>query len=221
MNRSEKIKKVYETLYDDFGKNAAPVIDLMASQGAEPFQILVATMLSARTRDDTTARVTREQLFPVVKTPDDIRKIPLKKLEQLIYPVGFYRDKARHLKELPDALDEKFGGVIPDTVEELCELPGVGRKTANLVVAVAFGKQAICVDVHVHRISNRLGIVKTQTPYETEMALRKVLPPEYWIGWNGSFVSFGQRICRPVNPKCSACPLSGICPSNGSGGKTK
>ncbi len=206
-----RIHRIYDTLTADFQAHPAPVVDLIAAQGASPFHILVATMLSARTKDATTAKVIREQLFPVVQGPDDLRRLSVEEIEQLIFPVGFFHAKAQYLKALPEALDAKFGGVLPETVEELCELPGVGRKTANLVVAQAFRKPGICVDVHVHRICNRLGLVRTETPLETEMRLRKLLPVELWRGWNGAFVSFGQRICTPRNPKCADCPIASDC----------
>ena len=134
-------------------------------------------------------------------------------LAALVHPVGFFRQKAAAIKKIPDVLDAKFGGRIPETVEELCELPGVGRKTANLVVAVAFKKPAICVDVHVHRIMNRLGLLKTKDPLETEMALRKILPVRYWKTWNSHLVSFGQTRCFPRNPNCAGCPIRPFCPS--------
>ena len=137
-----------------------------------------------------------------------------KQLERLIFPIGFYRTKARHLKKLPAALD-KFDGTVPETIDELCELPGVGRKTANLVSTVAFNKYGICVDVHVHRISNRLGYVKTETPLETEMALRAQLPRRYWKTWNSHLVSYGQTVCTPTNPWCSKCRIAKYCPKLG------
>ena len=208
-----RIRAIHDILAADFLAHPAPVIDLMAAQGESPFRILVATILSARTKDATTAKVVREQLFPAMKGPDDLRRLSVAEIERLIYPVGFYRDKARHLKALPDALDSLFGGVLPDTVEDLCRLPGVGRKTANLVVAQGFGKPGICVDVHVHRISNRLGLVATSTPRETEMRLREILPVGLWRGWNGALVSFGQRTCTPRNPKCGGCPVARLCPA--------
>ena len=208
---------VARVLRREFESNPAPVVDLLAAQKASPFKILVATILSARTRDETTAAVVRDKLFPRVSSMDDLRRIPEEELARLIHPVGFFREKARHLKALPDAVDALFGGVLPETVEELCRLPGVGRKTANLVVAQAFGKPAVCVDVHVHRISNRLGLVKTRTPLETEMALRRVLPVRLWREWNGSLVSFGQRRCTPRNPKCDGCPVARWCDSRPGG----
>jgi endonuclease III len=143
--------------------------------------------------------------------PEDLERLSEKAIEKLIFPVGFYHDKARHLKALPKVLKERFGGVLPNTVEELCELPGVGRKTANLTVAVGFDLPAICVDVHVHRICNRLGLIKTKTPLETEMTLRRILPVRYWKTWNSHLVSFGQTRCAPLRPKCGGCPISRYC----------
>jgi endonuclease III len=207
----KSIREIHRILMEDFHANPAPIIDFMAAQGYDPFKILVATILSARTRDETTSHVVRNQLFPVVKDFDDLRRLTLPEIEKLIYPVGFYRQKAKALHALPDAVQDRFGGRIPDTVEELCELPGVGRKTANLVVARAFNKPAICVDIHVHRIMNRLGLVKTKTPLETEMELRRILPEDIWIDWNGCFVSHGQRICTPRNPKCDRCRVRPFC----------
>ena len=185
-------------------------MELVAAQTQDPFRILLGTILSARTKDACTAAACG-RLFQIVTTPADLRKIPRDELERLIYPVGFYRDKARHLKVLPDVLDEKFGGVLPQTVEELCELPGVGRKTASLVVALGFDKPAICVDVHVHRITNRLGLVRTRTPHDTEMALRRILPIRYWKTWNSYLVAFGQTRCFPRNPCCADCPIAAFC----------
>ena len=205
------VPAVHRAALAAFEANPAPVIDLMGAQGASPFRILLATILSARTKDACTARVCREKLFPAVKDWDDVRRLSEDGLAALIHPVGFFRQKAAAIKKIPDALDAKFGGRIPETVEELCELPGVGRKTANLVVAVAFKKPAVCVDVHVHRIMNRMGLVRTKTPAETETELRRVLPEKYWRTWNACFVSHGQRVCLPRNPRCGACPLARWC----------
>lgn len=204
----------------EYKKKRMPVVELIQAHTRDPFQVLVATILSARTMDQTTAAACRK-LFKVVRNPDDLRRITRLRLERLIYPVGFYRTKAKLLKQLPGALAPRFalraaaklvrGGVIPDTVEELIRLPGVGRKTANLVVAVAFDKPAICVDVHVHRISNRWGLIRTRTPLETEMVLRRRLPVKYWKVFNTYLVSFGQSVCRPVRPHCGACPVAPWC----------
>ncbi|MFO7936445.1 MAG: endonuclease III [Kiritimatiellia bacterium] len=204
------IPAVNKALKKEFETNRAPVIDLVAIQTGDPFMVLVGTILSARTKDACTAAAC-DRLFKKMTTPDSLEKISQKELEKTIYPVGFYRDKARHLKELPDVLRSKFNGIIPDTVEELCELPGVGRKTANLVVALGFKKPAVCVDVHVHRICNRLGLLKTKKPYDTEMKLRKILPERYWITWNSYLVSFGQTRCSPRKPECRDCPIKPYC----------
>jgi endonuclease III len=193
-----------------YAKRHAPVIDLVKARTRDPFKILVSTILSARTRDEMTAAVSR-RLFCTVRRPADLERMSRRALEKLIFPIGFYRTKARHLQALPGVLRREFGGVLPRTVEELCRLPGVGRKTANLVVAVAFDKPAICVDVHVHRISNRLGLVRTKTPLETEMALRRVLPVRYWKAWNRQIVSYGQTVCTPRSPRCDACAIRRHC----------
>ena len=197
------LKRAYE-------KKRTPIVELVQARTGDPFQVLVATILSARTLDQTTAAACRK-LFGVVRNLEDLRRIPRLRLERLIYPAGFYRTKARLLKKLPDAVTAQFGGVIPDTVEDLIRLPGVGRKTANLVVAVAFNKPAICVDVHVHRISNRWGLIRTRTPLQTEMVLRRRLPVKYWQVFNSYLVSFGQSVCRSVRPHCNACPIYAQC----------
>lgn len=211
----EDIPAVDRILKKDFSAHPAPVVELIEAQTRDPFAVLVATILSARTKDACTAGAVGRLFAKGGNTPDGLARLETGTIERLIYPVGFYRDKARHLKALPGALKEKFGGVLPRTVEELCELPGVGRKTANLTVAVGFSLPAICVDVHVHRITNRLGLVKTKTPLETEMALRRILPVKYWKSWNSHLVSFGQRRCGPRSPRCADCPIKRYCPSRG------
>jgi endonuclease III len=193
-----------------FHAQRAPILDLVAAQTHDPFRILVGTILSARTKDACTAGAC-ERLFARATTPQALSALGVDELEKLIHPVGFFRTKARMLKQLPGVLQERFNGQIPDTVEALCELPGVGRKTANLVVALGFGKPAICVDVHVHRITNRLGLIKTDTPFETEMELRRILPVRYWRTWNSYLVAFGQTRCRPRNPRCAGCPIHPWC----------
>ncbi|MFW6378655.1 MAG: endonuclease III domain-containing protein [Nanoarchaeota archaeon] len=187
-----------------------PVAELVAEQTGDPFKVLVTTILTARTKDTTTVEVIK-RLFSKIRSFDDLARVSQTKLQELIYPVGFYKNKAKYLKALPEAIDELFDGVIPDTVDELIKLPGVGRKTANLVVATAFCKPAICVDIHVHRITNRLGYVNTNTPFETEMALRKQLPEKYWRTMNTYLVAFGQHTCTPISPWCSTCPLERYC----------
>ncbi len=201
---------VVRRLKADFNSHRAPVMDLVAAQTEDPFRILVGTILSARTKDACTAAAC-ERLFARATTPAELGALSEDEIAKLIFPVGFYRTKAKMLKRLPGVLDEKFGGVLPDTVEALCELPGVGRKTANLVVALGFNKPAICVDVHVHRMSNRFGLIKTDTPFETEMKLREILPVRYWQTWNSYLVAFGQTRCSPRKPKCVGCPIAEWC----------
>lgn len=207
---SSEIAEVYRILRREFGKHRAPVVDLIEATTKDPFKVLVTTILSARTKDQTTSAASR-RLFSVVNAPADIDKLSVDELEKLIFPVGFYHEKARHLKKLPAVLAQQFHNVIPSTVEELVSLPGVGRKTANLVVAVGFNKPAVCVDVHVHRIFNRLGYLVSKTPLETEMLLREHLPVKYWTTFNSYFVSFGQHACFPINPRCDICPIYKYC----------
>jgi endonuclease III len=208
------VPAVDRALKKEFKAHSAPIIELIEAQTHDPFCVLVGTILSARTKDQCTAGAVR-RLFAFAKgdvfCAEDLERISLEELERAIYPVGFYHDKARHLKALPGVLKERFGGILPNTVEELCELPGVGRKTANLTVAVGFNLPAICVDVHVHRICNRWNLVQTNTPLETEMALRRILPVKYWKTWNSHIVSFGQTRCGPVRPKCEGCPIARFC----------
>lgn len=216
------IPAVDRALKKEFKAHAAPVVELIEAQTGDPFTVLVATVLSSRTKDACTRGAIERLLANSINrtrlVPADLERMTEKEIEKLIYPVGFFRAKARNLKKLPVTLKEVFAGVLPSTVEELCMLPGVGRKTANLVVAVGFDKPAICVDVHVHRITNRLGLLKTETPFETEMALREILPVRYWKTWNSHLVSFGQTRCAPRNPKCEGCPVAKYCQSrNGNG----
>ena len=214
------IPAVDKALKKEFKAHAAPIIELIEAQTHDPFCVLVGTILSARTKDACTAGAVKRLFSAETQRrggkpfrPESLERLSVEEIEKLIYPVGFYHDKARHLKELPKVLKEKFGGVLPHTVEELCELPGGGRKTANLTVAVGFDLPAICVDVHVHRICNWLKLVKTSKPVETEMALRKILPVKYWKTWNSHLVSFGQTRCDPVRPKCDGCPIAKYCHS--------
>jgi endonuclease-3 len=190
------------------------VVTLIAQQARDPFRVLVSTILSARTKDDTTARASA-RLFAVAADPASIAALPTRRLERLIFPVGFYRTKARNLRAACRLLLERFGGRVPATIEELVELPGVGRKTANLVLVEGFAEPAVCVDTHVHRITNVWGYVDTRTPAETEMALRRTLPRRYWLDWNRLLVSFGQHTCVPLSPRCSECPVEQRCPRLG------
>ena len=176
----------------------------------DPYLVLIACILSLRTNDKTTYPATLRML-ELARTPEDMAKIDVDVLAKAIYPVGFYANKARQIIELSKIIAEKMNSQVPDEIEELVKFNGVGRKTANLVLSQGFNKPAICVDVHVHRIFNRLGYIKTKTPEETEFALREKLPVEYWIDINTLLVTHGQNICKPVNPKCSECPISEYC----------
>jgi endonuclease-3 len=183
---------------------------LIADEGRDPFRVLVACILSLRTQDTTTGPAAA-RLFAVADTPAAMLRLSARQIERLIYPVGFYRTKARVLRGLCRDLLERFGGRVPDDIDALLTLKGVGRKTANLVVTMGFNKPGICVDTHVHRISNRLGYVRTRQPEETEMALRARLPRRFWMGYNDLLVGFGQNVCTPVSPRCSTCPVTALC----------
>ena len=172
--------------------------------------MLVACILSLRTQDSTTGPAAA-RLFAAAATPDAMLRLPAARIARLIYPVGFYRTKARVILGICRDLLDRFGGRVPDTIEDLLTLKGVGRKTANLVVTMGYGKPGICVDTHVHRISNRLGYVRTRTPEETETVLRQRLPRRFWIGYNDLLVGFGQNICTPISPRCSTCPVRSLC----------
>lgn len=207
---NKDIDQVMELLGQHFNRVQTPIVDLIQVQGGSPFKILVATILSARTKDETTSRVVGE-LFERISVPDDLDKISAEELDRIIFQVGFHNTKTKHLKELPQVLREKFGGEIPSEIDDLIQLPGVGRKTANLVRTVAFSLPAICVDVHVHRICNRWGYIKTKNPLETEMALRKKLPSKHWLNINSYVVAFGQSLCKPRKPDCNICPIYQYC----------
>lgn len=208
--KSVPIGKIYSVLKKEVKKFKVPVVDLMHMQTKDPFKVLITTILSARTKDQTTL-VCAKRLFGKVRSFSALGKLSQKQIEKLIYPVGFYKTKAKHLKQLPVVLKKEFGGKIPRNVDELVKLPGVGRKTANLVVTVAFQGKAVCVDTHVHKILNRLGYVKTKNPHQTELVLRKKLPKKYWGKINAFLVAFGQNTCTPVSPYCSKCPIRKYC----------
>ena len=193
-----------------------PAVEKIAEETQEdPFQVLIATMLSAQTKDAVTAAAS-ERLFKVASTPRTMAALPVSRIEKLIYPVSFYRNKARHVKQACRQILESFGGEVPDTMEELLTLQGVGRKTANLVLILSHAsRNNICVDTHVHRISNRLGWVKTRTPEQTELALYKVVPRKWWPDVNLYLVTWGQNVCKPVYPRCRACVASAMCPRLG------
>jgi endonuclease-3 len=188
-----------------------PVLGVVSRESnRDPFRILIACLLSLRTKDKTTGEASA-RLFALAHQPATMLTLPLQKIERAIYPVGFYRTKAKSIHAICRRLLDVYGGIVPDSIEELVTLSGVGRKTANLVVTVGFGKPGICVDIHVHRISNRWGYVKTKTPEETEDALRLKLPKPHWITINDLLVPYGQHLCQPVSPLCSQCKLTEYC----------
>ena len=203
-----KIDKIVQIL-KDAKQPQSDFVKLMDSFN-DPYLVLISCILSLRTNDKTTYPATLRML-KLGKTPTEFANAELDKLEHAIFPVGFYKNKAMQIIELSKTLVEKHGSIVPDAIDELVKFKGVGRKTANLVVSRGFNKPAICVDVHVHRIFNRLGYVKTITPDETEVALRKKLPQKYWIDINTLMVTHGQNVCKPIKPMCDACPISGIC----------
>ncbi|RTZ98169.1 MAG: endonuclease III [Deltaproteobacteria bacterium] len=205
------IDRFVDTLKTHYHNWDAPVITLIASHGGSPFEILVSTILSLRTKDEVTAKAAK-RILSKADTPAKLWTLDEKAIEKLIYPVGFYPTKARQLRRISQILLEKFDGRVPDRMDDLLALPGVGRKTANLVLAEGFGQAAICVDTHVHRISNRIGYVSTRTPEKTEFALRDQLPPRHWNIYNELLVAFGQVLCRPISPWCSRCPVADMCP---------
>ncbi len=199
-----------ETLKKAYRQWRAPVVTLIAQTRKTPFQILISTIISLRTQDRVTL-TSSKRLFETAETPADMIEAGADAIEKRIYPAGFSPTKAKRIVAISEILMEKYGGDVPDTMAALLELPGVGRKTANLVLVEAFSKPGICVDTHVHRISNRIGYVDTKTPFDTEMALRDKLPAAYWESYNRLLVAFGQMICRPVSPKCGMCPVKEIC----------
>ena len=184
------------------------------SREHDPFAVLVSCIISLRTRDEVT-QTASSRLFRLAKNPQELLKLSHAKIEKAIYPAAFFRNKTKSLKELCKSLVDNYDGKVPDKVDELLKLKGVGRKTANLTLILGHDKPGICVDIHVHRISNRWGYVKTKSPYETEMVLRDKLPRRYWKGYNNLLVTFGQNICKPVSPFCGSCPLAKVCPKTG------
>ncbi len=192
----------------------APVVTFIALQTSDPFRVLISRLLSLRTKDETTGPAAR-RLFELAETPQVMVRLGRPDIERAIYPVGFYRTKARTILDICATLLERYAGKVPDDLDELLTLKGVGRKTANLVLTQGFGKPGICVDTHVHRISNRWGYVRTKDPHATEMALRRKLPRQYWIEYNDLLVAFGQTLCQPTSPWCSRCPVVEFCPRRG------
>lgn len=206
-------QEVNSILNEAYKKNNAPSVTLISALKKTPYHILISTLISLRTKDQVTLEASM-RLFEKADSIEELAKLSENEIAQLIYPCGFYKTKAARMIEICKILLTTNFGNIPDEIDELVKLPGVGRKTANLVVILGFNKPGICVDTHVHRISNRIGWVKTKTPEETEFALRKLLPAEYWRTINDYFVSYGQTICTPISPHCSVCKLNTVCHKN-------
>lgn len=196
------------------GVETLPSVSLIARENADPYQILFSTWISLRTKDEVTLEASR-RLFRSAPTVTHLAALRHRAIEKAIYPAAFYRTKARDMRAAARRLVNDFGGVVPDSVETLLTFRGVGRKTATLVVSLGYGREAICVDTHVHRVCNRAGLVRTRTPGQTEKALMELLPRGRWIGLNELLVRFGQQVCRPVSPLCSGCPARRLCPRNG------
>jgi endonuclease III len=213
---SKTVRAVMRALARAIDNLELPAVEKIAENSQEdPFEVLIATMLSAQTRDAVTAAASA-RLFHVARTPRTLAKLTAARIEKLIYPVSFYRHKAKHVRETCRILVDRFGGRVPATMEELLMLPGVGRKTANLVLILSFKSlKNICVDTHVHRISNRLGWVQTRTPDETEQALYKGTRERWWPYINLYLVTWGQNVCRPIYPRCGACVIRDFCPRIG------
>jgi endonuclease-3 len=198
------------TLCEEYRFWKTPAVTIVAQCDGSPFKVLVSCIISLRTKDEVTALASK-RLFEKASTPEVMQSIPVDEVADLIYPAGFYRNKSLQIVEISKRLMVEYGGKVPAEIGELLKFKGVGRKTANLVVTLGFGKPGICVDTHVHRICNRWGYVSTRTPDETETALRAKLPAEYWVKINDLLVAFGQNHCHPVSPCCSDCRLAGMC----------
>ena len=209
-SKTKKIVKVMNILERYFDYHERTTLNRMRCKNEDPFKILISCLLSLRTQDKNTEKASN-QLFSVAKTPQEIANINTKKLEKLIYSSGHYKKKARVLKSVSREIIERFNGKVPDSEQELLSIKGIGRKTANIVLAFAFCKPALPIDTHCHRVPNRLGIVKTKKPEQTEYELKKILPKRYWAEFNGIIVLFGKEICQPISPWCSKCPVFKYC----------
>lgn len=208
--------RIFRAITEEIGGDFAASVNRIADSDSrpDPFKVLLSTIISLRTRDEVTFAAS-ERLFERAATAAAVRALGETRIAQLIYPAGFYRTKASRIVLICEILETRYGGSVPDSPEHLTALPGVGRKTANLVLGLGFGIPAICVDIHVHRISNRLGWVATRTPEQTERALAAIVPERFWIPMNEWLVGFGQRVCTPRSPRCGSCPLSDGCPRTG------
>ncbi len=205
----DKIDNIVTILKRENKKYIVPIVTIV-SMTKSPFMVLISCILSLRTKDKVTAEASN-RLFKLANNPEKMLGLSIKSIEKAIYPVGFYKTKAKRIKEICRVLLDDYEGVVPNEIDELLKLNGVGRKTANLTVTLGYGKLGICVDTHVHRISNRLGLVKTKTPEQTEFALRKKLPQKHWLIYNDLLVTYGQNLCVPISPWCSKCRIFKYC----------
>lgn len=210
MNKNKFIENI-KILREEYKKWNAPIVTLISVQTKDPYKVLISTLLSLRTKDEVTAQASY-RLFEKADTPEKMIRLTEEEIQKLIFPVGFYKNKANTIIETSRILINKYGSKVPDSLDELLNFKGVGRKTANLVLALGYGQDTICVDTHVHRISNRWGAVSTKTPEETEFALMEKIPRKYWSEINDLLVAFGQTLCRPIGPKCKECRVKD-CPS--------
>lgn len=212
MNVDKKfpISKVIEIIEKESINWSVPVVTLVGMQSRDPFKVLLSTIISLRTKDEVTIEASK-RIYELLKKPEDIFNVNITDIEKAIYPCGFYKRKAIQIKTICEKLVNEFNSIIPDEIEPLLVFPGVGRKTANLIVSEGYNKPAMCVDVHVHRISNRLGYLESKNPDETEILLRKNLDQKYWNKYNFLMVAFGQSLCRPISPHCSKCPIIKYC----------
>ena len=208
--KPDEIHTVIETLREEYKNWQTPAVTIVAQCNGSPFKVLISCIISLRTKDEVTAKASA-RIFARAQTPEAMAELSADDIAQLIYPAGFYHNKAEQIALLSRRLMTEYGGTVPDNIDGLLEFKGVGRKTANLVMTLGFGKPGICVDIHVHRICNRLGYVSTRSPDETERVLRVQLPTEYWIMINDLLVAFGQNHCHPVSPRCSNCRLFNVC----------
>ena len=209
--KRQDLSKAFKILRDFRRKRTpASVTEVAETKKRDPFLVLASCIISLRTKDEVTSEASR-RLFAVADTPDRLRHLPVGRIEKAIYPCGFYRNKAATLREVSTQIIDRFHGKVPDRMEDLLSFKGVGRKTANLVLTMGYGRPGICVDIHVHRITNRWGLVKTKTPDQTELALRQILPKRYWIPINDLLVTYGKNLCRPISPHCSRCRMENLC----------
>jgi len=205
MDKNKFIENI-KILREEYKKWNAPIVTLISVQTKDPYKVLISTLLSLRTKDEVTAKASY-RLFEYADAPEKMIKLSEEEIQKLIFPVGFYKTKAKTIIETSHILIDKFNSKVPDSLDELLNFKGVGRKTANLVLSLGYGQDTICVDTHVHRISNRWGAVSTKTPEETEFALMEKIPKKYWSEINDLMVAFGQTVCRPIGPKCKECKV--------------